>query len=207
MARLLFTILAALSLVGALVATGLTVRSYWADEKLGWETRDFPTPAILDRRIYVTHLSAGGLKISYTSEYLPRLSPREYAAFRDVYPVRTGYYCYHEKVGYPHATTFTDTLPNYWGFSFHAPRFDTVGIPGTTDRLLGWYVLIFPAWLLVPLLALLPTRWVFLHRGRWRRERLERLHCCAACGYDLHMRAAGQKCPECGTPIVYMNPS
>jgi hypothetical protein len=61
-----------------------------------------------------------------------------------------------------------------------------------------------PYWLPALLAALLPAVWVaFFLRRRRRRARL-RKGLCVACGYDL--RAGGDRCPECGTPVVTGRP-
>jgi hypothetical protein len=202
MKRVLFTIFAAGCLLAALATITLAIRSYWIDELLGWETRDFPTASSLDRRIYSLQLSAGGLRLSYTHEELPSLSTTSYDALRFLYTTRTEYFHEHDRVLYPQAMTFTAILPNYWGFSYHAPRYDTLGIAGGPDRFLGWHTLIFPAWILVPVLLLPPARWLFLFFGPWRRQRRARANGCPICAYDLRMHTPGQKCPECGTLVT-----
>ena len=64
----------------------------------------------------------------------------------------------------------------------------------------GWYRLaVIPHWF-VTLATALPT--VLLAIRRWRQSREDRRHrmgCCGTCGYDL--RASGDRCPECGTPV------
>ena len=61
------------------------------------------------------------------------------------------------------------------------------------------YVLIFPYWSAVTLLAM-PTALVILTVVRVRRRYWRLRHgYCADCGYDL--RASPERCPECGTPV------
>ena len=56
-----------------------------------------------------------------------------------------------------------------------------------------------PYWLPTVLFAIAPTVWA--HRARLERRRRRRLRdrLCEACGYDL--RAASDRCPECGHPV------
>ena len=56
-----------------------------------------------------------------------------------------------------------------------------------------------PNWFLLALSVLAPSRWVTLHRGRWRRQRLAAAGLCRRCGYDL--RATTDRCPECGLTV------
>jgi hypothetical protein len=49
---------------------------------------------------------------------------------------------------------------------------------------------------LLVLCAILPIRWLMLHRGRWRYKQRVDHGLCPECGYDL--RASPDRCPECG---------
>ncbi|MCX5660512.1 MAG: hypothetical protein NTW19_12425, partial [Planctomycetota bacterium] len=55
--------------------------------------------------------------------------------------------------------------------------------------------LVIPCWFLT-LVSLLPISlpWFLV----WRKRRLIRPGCCAACGYDLRGSPADGDCPECG---------
>jgi len=50
-----------------------------------------------------------------------------------------------------------------------------------------------PHWFLGVVLLLSPARWILSRLVTWRRRRAGQ---CPACGYDL--RASGERCPECG---------
>ena len=54
-----------------------------------------------------------------------------------------------------------------------------------------------PYWILVFALAILPLLWLWRRR---RRMALERVGCCATCGYNLTGNVSGI-CPECGKAI------
>lgn len=56
------------------------------------------------------------------------------------------------------------------------------------------------SWLVAMTTALLPTYWLALYRGKWRRNARLRAGCCTSCGYDLTANTSGV-CPECGTKI------
>jgi hypothetical protein len=57
--------------------------------------------------------------------------------------------------------------------------------------------LLIPFWLILALLAPLPTIWLV---SRLRRRRRLADNLCPVCGYDL--RATPGRCPECGTPVA-----
>lgn len=54
-----------------------------------------------------------------------------------------------------------------------------------------------PHWLFLPILSVMPLRWL---RGAWKRGRRRRAGLCLRCGYDL--RASPERCPECGTAVT-----
>ena len=54
-----------------------------------------------------------------------------------------------------------------------------------------------PMWALALGCGVMPV--VEFRRRRWTRQRRAG-GLCAQCGYDLRAHAAGEKCPECGTP-------
>lgn len=56
--------------------------------------------------------------------------------------------------------------------------------------------ILFPCWLTMIALALLPMSWI---GTRARRRSRARRGCCLCCGYDL--RASTERCPECGTAV------
>jgi len=64
--------------------------------------------------------------------------------------------------------------------------------PGSTQ-----WVLLFPLWLIVSVLAILPIVWVY---RRTLGDRTNRTGICSTCGYDL--RATPDRCPECGTAVT-----
>jgi hypothetical protein len=67
-----------------------------------------------------------------------------------------------------------------------------LGMPG---RRVGW-LLVIPHWMVVLVLATLPTLWLFRRFRADLPERRRRRGLCPACGYDV--RATPDLCPECG---------
>ncbi len=97
--------------------------------------------------------------------------------------------------------SYADTSDVIWGF----PRLKLLGCeyaaspPGSA---------VYPAhWLYVPysyvaiLLSIMPTLWLLTRNRRRRNNRLAH-GLCPNCAYDLRAHHPGDKCPECGTPIV-----
>jgi hypothetical protein len=77
------------------------------------------------------------------------------------------------------------------------PRMEKLGVPGVPapfERRLPWVFFVIAA-------LSLGTSIVFLIVSfrKWRRWCWRRSGRCLTCGYDL--RASGERCPECGTPI------
>ncbi len=75
-------------------------------------------------------------------------------------------------------------------------------IRGVTDFSL--YSVTVPHWFVLALCAVCPAFWFRCFR-RTRRRRYRLAHgLCPTCGYDLRVQKSGQagdKCPECGTPL------
>jgi hypothetical protein len=89
------------------------------------------------------------------------------------------------------------TLAQRMGFNVRSMSKSTTAPDGSVETVSDWTVRL-PHWALLlitgapPLLAagVIPRA---LRRRRWRRG------LCGVCGYDL--RATGDRCPECGTPV------
>ena len=95
------------------------------------------------------------------------------------------------------------------GYDLHFVNYDAVS--SVTNNGAGPTLTIHNLWLsadtLLPALAILPLRRIFLERRKqWRRRRPQ---VCASCGYDLR-GSSGATCPECGAErpdvVVVPNP-
>jgi hypothetical protein len=81
------------------------------------------------------------------------------------------------------------------------------GMPSGYEDLFGIAVaktLIVPLWFVFAVWSVLPLRWWWLWRGRWRREWRIRQGRCGRCGYDLTGNTSGV-CPECGAKIPVLS--
>jgi hypothetical protein len=86
-------------------------------------------------------------------------------------------------------------------------RYNDSWVPGWDRRYFSdanftidqWAVKIPYIWVAL-LTAVAPGYWLGTRRSARRRRRLAR-GLCIKCGYDLRAHRAGQRCPECGTPV------
>jgi hypothetical protein len=98
--------------------------------------------------------------------------------------------------GRDRATLFSPSF-NRWGFGFHAEK--TVGPPQGGWRFGGRriWIIYLPFWVPAALLLLPPLLWAGTRARRTLLRRRRRLSGqCVACGYDL--KESPQQCPECG---------
>ena len=93
-----------------------------------------------------------------------------------------------------------DTGQRFLGFRyFRFASIEPFSVP-PGSQFNGYVTVVFvPYWFVVVCAAILPILWVRSSRARDRRIRRRAAGLCVNCGYDL--RASGDKCPECGTPV------
>ena len=181
MARRLFTLLSAASLVLCAAACVLWVRSYWCVDALYHATGQAGFTAYefqLDRGrfVYVRHRVAAGTDAHHFSTY--RHEPNQ-MWLTDQIGGDTGSY-----------QPFDRTSYEWLNFQLG----DGTDISGRAALGFGqvkW--LVVPLWAVAGLAAVLPVVWL-ARTGRRARRRTHGL--CPACGYDL--RASPGRCPECG---------
>jgi hypothetical protein len=171
MARRLFTLLSALSLV-------LWVRSYWVHDWIAFDA--FGRSISLRTSPHVLHLE-------WTSR--PYRTPRwesKPALYRPTLRdfLRPQHDVWKDVSGQPHSYTWL-------GFSLQPTYHQAPGDP----RYDCWFTKVgLPYYFLAVLTGLLPA----VQARRWlRRRRRTKLRLCQRCGYDL--RATPGRCPECGT--------
>ena len=184
LARRLFTLCSAVSLLLCVAVCVLWVRSFWVKDSLSREVRQrgqrhysqaawsvrSECGGILVRRFHNT--STGSTAVE---DARPMRASRE-----GVVRVR------HEGATGDRA----DAAGNILGFgqaSFHVQR---------GQRAVGEWEVSVPHWGTATALAVLPAAWVIrLRRGR-RAVARRQAGLCRSCGYDL--RASPERCPECG---------
>jgi hypothetical protein len=176
--RRLFNVLAALSLLLFVVASGWWVLSYRSG---------------VDRRLFQIDTPQGSRSLDF---YVSR--GRFFCRLRSnfVSPIKGPSY----RSGNTAVAAFEGQYPASIRFSFanvglyHGPFFDSGRDHIVWFAGYEWY-LSAPFWMPVVLFAVLPAVWIRLAYARWRRRTDP--GCCVICGYDL--RATPERCPECGT--------
>lgn len=174
MSRLLFTLTSFVSLLLCMATVVLWVRSYWVGDLLKWESTWHLSGAGSSRgRVYFVVFTMG--------------DPRR--------PDSDAEFGHTVERPAPEYTEPEDT-----------PAFKFLGIIcQSRQHENGWLGIVrersvvMPDWLIVGASAILPARWWWLARWRWRRERRQKRGLCARCGYDLRMTV--DRCPECGMPV------
>jgi hypothetical protein len=180
MKRRLYNALAVTSLVLCLVIVGLWVRSYWRDSQIDRSTTSQRGNS----------WKASRLKLRIVAGYI--VASRELVLWDgpgdiDPWGSRPGqWWSSNRPTGIWSGSV---SFPKSLGFEF---AWDQRG--GITNTRYSYVRL--PLWLPTLLTASLPA--IGLYRGR-RARRAEKLNLCPKCGYDL--RAAADRCPECGTTI------
>ena len=174
MIRSLFTLSSALSLLLCLATAVLWVRSYSVEESVVWEsTWHFSGAGSCRGRILVGVFTVGDPRRPDSNSDPAYKADRPPSHYRpeDEDP------------------TFTCL-----GFVYKNRQYEKDWLGVVHERSAA-----VPYWFVVATSAILPVRWWWLGRGRWRRERRRKCGLCARCGYDL--RASTGRCPECGTPV------
>jgi hypothetical protein len=174
LARRLFAVCAALSLLLCVAVSVLWARSY-------------APPARDYQRWYVDVRPVGcvgrvfhhrGLVVVQWLE--GRLTPEGRADIPRGVSVGSGFLNYRNRVS----------------FQLNRPTAASAPPPSRSTRWARHGTLVFPHWLAVAVLAVLPAAWGILRLRARRAARRARAGLCLACGYDL--RASPDRCPECG---------
>jgi hypothetical protein len=188
--RRLLTCLSALSLILCVGIGGLWVRSFSTEHVVGW----------LGNRLGVQITASNGIFLFRLGVIAQADNVREVAGPSGIgwaapFPGRMG-----EPSSFYHRTVFPRRDLSRYGQ--HSIASNGLGYHYMTGMLFprGHWVerwLLLPGWMVCLLLAVLPIRWWWLFRGRWRREKRLAANQCIKCGFDL--RATPERCPECGT--------
>jgi hypothetical protein len=177
MKRRLFNIVSAFSLVLAVALAAMWVRSYW-----WWDVVIKPTGYSLSG----VALEDGEISLTIDREWTPSLGKHNWI--------------FHTR----HTYSFRQPYSNLWRFELQTLHLtgDVRGInfggPITYGGPADFYV-VFPVWLPLLLVCIMPAFWWRKHRKFRRIERV-RLRLCPTCGYDV--RGSAGKCPECGANLA-----
>ena len=191
LARRLFTICSAASLLLCVAVFGLWVRSYWIRDEVEWATFD-DTRLVPMQRDYQLRSARGTLMAALVTQTGIRSFNVAGEAEPWQPPRETGVYLWRSRI---------DESPVAGrGYINHVFQ-DRQGLTRSGDGRLNSdttrtsAAVSAPTWvaLLPPVASLL-----ILAAVTRRRRRARRLGLCVHCGYDL--RATPGRCPECGTP-------
>jgi hypothetical protein len=186
MVRILFNILAAISLVIALTLLVLWYRSYRIGTVVDLRTHgdsDSGTP----HRWFELESAAGGLRLCYTQR------PSAPAMTDDTLESQLTLRSFRDPT-YPFEK---NSARSAWGRA--GVRFGDWVLNGPDCPYVGPGFVV-PHWMPVILFSLLPVWWCFRVPTRTRRLRAR---LCVGCGYDLRgsLSGSGHECPECGHPM------
>jgi hypothetical protein len=186
--RFLLAAATSLSLLVCMAGIAAWAGSYWACETLGWYANRWHGQHC-DVQGYGLSSDSGGLLIfCLRRDAHIRPGDDEGEWFKRDNPDLYGFNHFsHEPAGYPYMTDYAGQGRAGFGHFF--------GSPQSPNPLMTYddHFVVFPAWLIVVVAAVLPARWL---ATSVRRRRASRLGLCLRCGYDL--RASGGRCPECG---------
>jgi hypothetical protein len=186
--RLLFTLIAAASLLGCAATLVLGVHSYRVGRLAQWQSAWLENPLLIIQRRQLVGVSSGTFAYSietYTDEQTdPLLASDAVQEWLDSTP---------ERLRFDVFIPQPPRLANHRVVDLKLFRY------GVRDRPNGReHVVLVPFWVVAPLLAVLPTWWLI----RFRRHRILSRRAdagqCLQCGYDLRAQRPGDRCPECG---------
>ena len=181
MKRRLFNLVAFLSLVLFVASAVLWLRSYFVAQYLGYGFLSAANPNISDDNVELGCKGGRVYVLCYANSFLRSFARRpgfRWGSFPGVFI---------QPPSYP--TDSPKWLMNMFGIGWNPYAPNSIGS------------LIFPAWILVALSAVLPAIWMC----RRYRSRPPRIGFCQKCGYNLTGNVSGI-CPECGTAIAAKTP-
>jgi len=174
---LVLSLIAAGSLLLFLATGGMWVRSYWACDRIRWNSPPKATGAPYERT-------------STEWEVVTRTANVQF--YRAVHVSRRDdYWMFAPKPGFKLTSDGPDESSVYLttpiGFGFTREQW-------TTEAMNRDVIVVFPWWSLLLTSGAIPV--LFFIRNFRRRPK----GCCSGCGYSLTGNTSGT-CPECGTPI------
>jgi hypothetical protein len=91
--------------------------------------------------------------------------------------------------------------------STHGPRTGWVFLGIQYGDVGDQFQLSIPPWITFPAILVFPILWTCTAERRYRRQRrVQHQKLCPKCSYDLRAHFSGQRCPECGSPIIHTSP-